>query len=76
MEQLINNPILLLIMVAWSMFWKGLALWRAARCEQLYWFIAILIINSLGIIEIIYLFKFAKEKTFWEKVKEKLPWKR
>jgi hypothetical protein len=50
-------PILL-----WSIIWKGLALWRAARDVQKPWFIAILILNTVGILEIIYLLFFAKEK--------------
>jgi methionyl-tRNA synthetase len=37
------------------MVWKGLALWRAARLKQVGWYIALIIINTLGIFEIIYL---------------------
>lgn len=37
---------------------KGFALWNAARNSQTYWFVALLIINSLGILEIIYLIWF------------------
>ncbi|MDD3880607.1 MAG: DUF5652 family protein [Syntrophomonas sp.] len=35
--------------------WKGLALWRAARLNQVAWYIALLIINTVGVFEIIYL---------------------
>ena len=52
-------PIVLLI-VLWSVFWKGLALWHAARRGQYWWFVALLIINTAGILEIIYLFFVAK----------------
>lgn len=76
MEQILNNPILLLLIVAWSMFWKGWALWRAAKNDQRNWFIAILIINTLGILEIIYLNWFSKKKRLWDKILAKLPWKR
>ncbi len=76
MEQLLNNQPLLLLIVAWSMFWKGWALWRAARNDQKYWFIAILLINTLGILEIIYLYWFAKRKRLWDKIKEIFPWTR
>ncbi len=34
---------------------KGFALWRSARKEQNVWFIALLIINSMGILPLIYL---------------------
>ena len=58
-----DNPagILVLIIVAlWSLFWKGLALWHAGRRGEAGWFVAILLINTLGILEIIYLFGCAK----------------
>ncbi len=40
----------------WSILWKGLALWRSAKRGDMWWFIAFLLINTLGILEIIYLF--------------------
>lgn len=46
----------ILLIAVWSVLWKGLALWRAAKRGDMYWFIAILLINSLGILELIYLF--------------------
>ncbi|MCR4324947.1 MAG: DUF5652 family protein [Candidatus Curtissbacteria bacterium] len=54
--------LLFLLITLWSMFWKGVALWHAANLGQKYWFIAMLILNTLGILEIIFLFKFAKRK--------------
>ncbi|KKR30533.1 hypothetical protein A2715_05950 [Candidatus Woesebacteria bacterium RIFCSPHIGHO2_01_FULL_39_32] len=53
--------ILFLLVIAWSMVWKGLALWRAARNNQRYWFIAMLVVSSVGILEIIYI-KFFQKK--------------
>ncbi len=59
------------IIYLWSVVWKGLALWRAAGLKQRNWFIGILILNTLGILEIAYLFFFAtkrlklKELKFW-----------
>lgn len=76
MEQFLNNRLLLLLIIAWSMFWKGWALWRAARNEQKYWFIAILLVNTLGILEIIYLYWFSKKKALPDKIREILPWTR
>ena len=46
----------ILLVAAWSLVWKGLALWRAAKRGEMWWFIAFLFINTLGILEIIYLF--------------------
>lgn len=52
----------LLILVLWSIFWKGLALWHSARRNEPWWFLAMLVINTAGILEIVYLFGFAKLK--------------
>jgi len=34
---------------------KGYALWHAAKRNEKWWFIAILIINTIGILELVYL---------------------
>jgi len=58
-----NFPILLLVVVlAWSLVWKGLALWKSAKNSQKYWFVAFLILNTLGVLPIIYLAFFQKKK--------------
>ena len=44
--------------VAWSLVWKGIALWYAGRNAHLGWFITLFIVNTLGILEIIYIFAF------------------
>ena len=63
---------LLAPLALWSLFWKGLALWRAGRSHQLYWFIALLVINTMGILEIVYLVAFAKDRlTFTTKSKKR-----
>ncbi len=49
--------------IVWSTVWKGIALWRAGRNGSLAWFIALLIFNTLGILEIIYIFAFSQKKT-------------
>ncbi|WP_440944802.1 DUF5652 family protein [Methanosarcina sp. T3] len=53
---------LILILVLWELFWKGIALWKAARESQRYWFIAILILNTAGILPILYIFLFKEGK--------------
>ncbi|MDE2071131.1 MAG: hypothetical protein KGI70_00105 [Patescibacteria group bacterium] len=50
----------ILLVVLWSVFWKGLALWHAARRGQYWWFVIMLVVNTAGILEIIYLFAVAK----------------
>lgn len=56
-----NSPIFYLLLI-WAFIWKGIALWRSARNNQLAWFVALLIVNTLGILEIIYLLIFRKNK--------------
>lgn len=50
-----NNLWLVGGLVVWEFIWKGLALWVAARNEERYWFIALLVINTVGILPIAYL---------------------
>ena len=54
---------------------KGLSLWHSARHSQKWWFIALLILNTLGILPLIYLFFFRpdRKKTdiFGRKLKRK-----
>jgi methionyl-tRNA synthetase len=52
----------LIILIAWSLVWKGLALWRAAERGETVWFIVFLLVNTAGILEIVYLFFIAKDK--------------
>lgn len=55
-------PVMFYVVFLWSLLWKGLALWRAAKNDQRNWFIVILVVNTVGILEIAYLFFFAKNK--------------
>jgi len=61
--------IFVLVIVAWSAVWKGLALWRAAREGSKPWFIALLIVNTVGILEILYLYVFSKKAKLVEEKK-------
>lgn len=53
---------LLILVVIWTLAIKGYALWQAARNGQKGWFIVLLLINTLGILEIIYLIWFRSDK--------------
>lgn len=50
------------LVMVWSFFWKGLALWHSARRAQPWWFVAMFFLNTAGILEIVYLFAVAKLK--------------
>ncbi|MFA5994380.1 MAG: DUF5652 family protein [Parcubacteria group bacterium] len=58
----INIYYLIISLVVWSLPWKGFALWKSARRGESGWFIALLLINTAGIMEIIYLFFFSNSK--------------
>lgn len=55
-------PSFFFALVAWSLVWKGLALWHASKRGEQWWFVALLVINTAGILDIIYLFFFARKK--------------
>ncbi|MCL5257822.1 MAG: DUF5652 family protein [Patescibacteria group bacterium] len=57
-----QNPILVVFLIVWTLAWKGWALWRAGRRNDLIWFIVILILNTIGILEILYIFIFSQRK--------------
>ena len=46
----------------WSTVWKGIALWKAARNSQIAWFVVLVILNTAGILEIIYILFLQKKK--------------
>ena len=58
----ITAIILLSIIAIWSLVWKGLALWKSAHKEQAVWFIVLLVVNTIGILEILYIFIFSEMK--------------
>ncbi|MEO7007173.1 MAG: DUF5652 family protein [Terrimesophilobacter sp.] len=47
---------ILIALVAWSLAWKGASLWRAAKDDSKPWFVTLLISNTLGILDAIYIF--------------------
>ena len=58
--QLGVNPALFIIFLIWVMVWKGLALWKSARLNSIVWFVILLVVNTAGILEILYIFVFSK----------------
>ena len=51
-----NARWLVIVLVAWSVAWKGASLWRAAKDDSKPWFVTLLVSNTLGILDAIYLF--------------------
>ena len=48
-------------LIVWSLVWKGLALWKAARLGHKGWFVALLLLNTAGILDILYLYVFSRK---------------
>jgi len=54
----ISLPVLIIVLI-WTAIWKALALWKSARKNSPVWFVVLLIVNTLGILEILYIFIFS-----------------
>lgn len=62
MEQyLMDNLWLIVIIGLWTLPWKGVALWKSAQKNQKWWFIFLLVINTVAILEILYIFVISKK---------------
>lgn len=64
-EQLLSNiygiPLWAIILLSiWQLIWDGFALWKAVTKRSKIWFIVLLITNTFGILEILYLFLFSE----------------
>jgi hypothetical protein len=53
---------LLILLVVWSAAWKAIALWHAGRRADLVWFIVLCVLNTVGILDIVYIFAIARRK--------------
>lgn len=61
LSTLLNLPVwAMMVVLIWSLFWKGLALWKSARLKKPVWFVILLVVNTLGILEILYIFIFSR----------------
>lgn len=58
-------------LVILDMFLRALALWRSARAQQKWWFVALLVVNSLGILPAIYLLTHKEKEKAVKKPKKK-----
>ncbi|MDO9231802.1 MAG: DUF5652 family protein [bacterium] len=54
--------LIIIIAVVWTLPWKGFALWKSARKGDSIWFTILLIVNTLAILEILYIFIFSERK--------------
>ena len=54
--------ILVGVLALWTVFWKGIALWMAARRDHLAWYVILLVLNTVGILEMVYIFSVAPKQ--------------
>jgi methionyl-tRNA synthetase len=59
---ILENPLFLLLIWLWVLPWKGVALWKSAKNGHKKWFVALFILNTLAVLEIVYIFYFSKPK--------------
>lgn len=52
---------MLIPLAIWDLTWKGLSLWNSAKHNSKKWFVALLIVNSAGLLPIIYHFYFRED---------------
>lgn len=57
-----ENMGLILALVVLEVVLKGFALWRAARRNEQYWFVALLVLNTAGLLPALYLLFFSGSK--------------
>lgn len=63
MEQFLQENLWILIpLILWTIPWKGWALWRAARLNDKKWFIVLLVIQTLAVLDILYIFVLSKKR--------------
>ena len=62
METFIQQNIWIVVLLAlWTLPWKGYALWSSAKLGPKWWFIILFLVNTLAILDIIYIFFVAKK---------------
>jgi sorbitol-specific phosphotransferase system component IIC len=55
-------PIIITLFI-WDGIWKLIAMWKAGRNNHLAWFICIALINTIGILPIIYILMHRKKSS-------------
>jgi hypothetical protein len=55
--QLQNLGVAIYLFIIWEAFWKGIGLWKSAKKGDTLWFIAIFLINFVGLLPIFYLWR-------------------
>ena len=68
-----KQNLLIALLVVWSVLWKCYSAWVAARNNHKGWFVALMILNTFGILDMIYVFKIAGKK--WSDIQHAFSYK-
>jgi len=50
------------LLAAWTLAWKGASLWHAAKDDSKPWFIALLLSNTAGLLDALYIFRVSRTR--------------
>ncbi len=70
MHHFLGMNLIVGVLVAWSVAWKCYSVWIASKNNHKKWFVALLILNTAGILDMIYVFGVAKKK--WSDIERAL----
>jgi hypothetical protein len=70
MYPFMGQNFLIAILVVWSILWKCYSVWTAAQNHSKKWFVVLVIFNTFGILDMIYVFGVAKKK--WSDIQKVL----
>ncbi|EKD58274.1 MAG: hypothetical protein ACD_56C00159G0003 [uncultured bacterium] len=56
----LDHPWIFAVILLWTLPWKGSALWISARRGHVGWFLVLLVLNTLAILDILYIFVFSR----------------
>jgi len=71
MAMLYGLPFLFWVLIFWSVIWKGIALWKSGRNNQVAWFVVMFVLNTAGILPIVYLLLFQPNRRAKRRVARK-----
>lgn len=66
-QDMLATPLIIPIII-WTLIWQGIAMWHAARNKQMAWFVALLFINTSGLLPLAYLAFFQKKDNWIKKI--------
>jgi hypothetical protein len=59
------------IILIWTAIWKLLGMWKAAQKKSVIWFIVLGVVNTVGILPLLYIYVFSEMKLSKKKKRKK-----